>query len=53
MGWDTCLAIVMVTHNRNASIFNNVVGEDYFFQIHDFIKSYESESCRKFEEEKR
>ena len=53
LGWDTCLAIVMVTHNRDATIFNEVMGDDYFIQIHNFIKSYENESCHRFEEEKR
>lgn len=52
LGWDTCLAIVMVTRNRDAAVFNKVIGNNYFTQIHNFINSYEKESCHRFEEEK-
>lgn len=38
MGWDTCLAIIMVMHNKNTALFNKVMGEGYYTQIHNYIK---------------
>lgn len=45
LAWDTCLAIVMVTHNKNPILFDEVMGKDYYTQLHDFINKPENKTA--------
>ena len=44
LGWDTCLAIVMVLHNKDELMFNNIMGKDYYAQVTGLINSFEIEN---------
>ena len=45
LAWDTCLAIVMVTHNKNSVLFDKVMGCNYYSQIYDFINKPDNKTA--------
>lgn len=45
LAWDTCLAIIMVTHNRDSILFDEVMGNDYYAQLHDFINKPDNKTA--------